>query len=83
MWRPLIELGSHSWIGSTEQPGIRIGRREGTPSAVTLNDPVFLWPLLENHSIRWSSTYQGAGQNFDLRRNRLRPVYSGQSLDQR
>lgn len=47
MWRPLIERGSHSWIGSTEQPGIRIGRREGTPSAVTLNDPVFLWPLLE------------------------------------
>lgn len=48
MWRPVLARGDGVWIGSTGDGRLWVGSPEAERAPVLFDDPVFLWPLLEN-----------------------------------
>ena len=48
MWRPVLERGDGNWLGTTGDARIWVGTQETEKSPVPFDNPVFLWPLLEN-----------------------------------
>jgi hypothetical protein len=47
LWRPLVKRGPNEWLGATSTPGIWTGTEEHARALVDLDNPVYLWPLLE------------------------------------
>jgi hypothetical protein len=46
-WQPLFDRGDRTWVGAGENPGIWVGLPGAPGRLVDLENPVFLWPLLE------------------------------------
>ena len=47
MWKPLVRRSDNEWVGVTDEHGIWVGTDQAYTARVDLNNPVFLWPLLE------------------------------------
>jgi hypothetical protein len=47
MWKPLLRRSGDEWVGVTDKPGIWVGSSQSARARVDLENPVFLWPLLE------------------------------------
>jgi hypothetical protein len=47
MWKPLLRRSDDEWVGVTGDAGIWVGTGQAARARVDLENPVFLWPLLE------------------------------------
>ena len=47
MWRPILDRGDGDWVGTIGDSRLWVGTLESETASVDLDNPVFLWPLLE------------------------------------
>lgn len=64
MWKPLLRWSDDEWVGVTDDAGIWVGTGQAARARVDLENPVFLWPLLERSRLDVLAELRGVWIEF-------------------
>jgi hypothetical protein len=64
LWKPLLRWSDDEWVGVTDDAGIWVGTGQAARARVDLENPVFLWPLLERSRLDVLAELRGVWIEF-------------------